>query len=101
IDTQCYRREAHMKNLFQAARVLLLDLASTILFLVLYLLTDNLLLAVGFGMALGVIQIGAQLAQRRPVETLQWLSLVLVLASGTATILTRDPTFVMLKPTLI
>jgi intracellular septation protein A len=90
-----------MKNLFQAARVLLLDLASTILFLVLYLLTDNLLLAVAFGMALGVLQIGAQFVHRRPVETLQWLSVILILASGTATMLTRDPRFVMLKPSLI
>ena len=47
-----------MKNLFQAARVLLLDLASTVVFLAIYLLTDNLFLAVGVGMALGIAQIG-------------------------------------------
>jgi hypothetical protein len=34
-----------MKNLFQAGRVLLLDMASTLLFLAVYLLTDNLFLA--------------------------------------------------------
>ena len=39
-----------MKNLFQAGRVLLLDMASTLLFLAVYLLTDNLFLAVGLGM---------------------------------------------------
>ena len=63
-----------MKNLFQAARVLLLDLASTVVFLAIYLLTDNLFLAVGVGMALGIAQIGWQLFTRKPVEALQWLS---------------------------
>ena len=38
-----------MKNLFEAGRVLLLDLASTVLFLALYIATDNLFLAVGLG----------------------------------------------------
>ncbi len=91
-----------MRNLFQAARVLISDLASTILFLVLYLLTDSLLFSVALGMALGVAQIGWQLlVRRKPVETLQWMSVILVVASGTATLLTNDARFVMLKPTVI
>ena len=90
-----------MRNLFQAARVLLMDLASTILFLVVYLATDNLYVAVGLGMALGVAQIGWQLARRQPIGSLQLLSVVLILASGTATFFTHDPTFVMLKPSAI
>src|SRR3981189_2555129 len=90
-----------MKNLFEAGRVLLLDLASTVLFLALYIATDNLFLAVGLGMALGVAQIGWQLFKGEPVEALQWLSLVLILASGTATFFTHDPRFVMLKPSAI
>ena len=49
-----------MKDLFQASKVLLLDLASTLLFLVAYVLTGNLFLAVGLGMALGLAQIGWQ-----------------------------------------
>ena len=90
-----------MKNLFQAARVLMMDLASTILFLVVYLATDNLFLAVGLGMVLGVAQIGWQYARRQPIGSLQLLSVVLILASGTATFFTHDPTFVMLKPSAI
>src|SRR5471032_352412 len=89
-----------MKNLFTAGRFLLQDLASTILFLVLYLLTDDLLLSVGIGMALGVTQILWALARRQTIGTMEWLSVVLVLASGTATFFTRDPRFVMLKPTV-
>jgi intracellular septation protein A len=90
-----------MKNLLQAARVLFLDLASTILFLIVYLATDNLYVAVGLGMVLGVTQIAWTLVRRQPVGSLQLLSVVLILASGTATFFTRDPTFVMLKPSVI
>lgn len=90
-----------MKNLFQASKILLLDLASTLLFLAVYVLTGNLFLAVGLGMALGIGQIGAQLLRKQPVEALQWLSLVIIFASGTATFLTDDPLFIMMKPSII
>lgn len=90
-----------MKNLFQASRVLLLDMASTLVFLAAYLLTGNVLLAVALGMALGIGQIAWELARKQPVEALQWLSLVVILASGSATFFTNDPVFVMLKPTVI
>ena len=90
-----------MKNLLSAARLLVLDLASTILFLVIFLLTDKLLVAVGLGITLGVAQIGWQYARRQPVGSLQLLSVALILVSGTATFFTHDPTFVMLKPSAI
>lgn len=90
-----------MRNLLSAARVLLLDLASTILFLLIYLATDNLFLAVGLGMALGVAQILWQLHRKQSIGSLQWLSVVLIVASGTATFFTHDPRFVMLKPSII
>src|SRR5262245_14726889 len=90
-----------MKNLFEAARVLLYDLASTFLFLIVYVATDNLFLAVGLGMALGIGQIGWQWHRAQAIGSVQWISLVAVLASGTATFLTHDPTFVMLKPSII
>ena len=90
-----------MKNLFEAGRVLLLDLASTLLFLAIYLITDNLFVAVGIGMALGVGQIGWQLWHNKPVAALQWLSVVLIVASGTATFFTHDARFVMAKPSVI
>lgn len=90
-----------MRNLFQASKILLLDLASTLLFLAVYALTGNLFLAVGLGMALGIVQIGWQLVHKQPVEALQWLSLVIIFASGTATFLTDDPLFVMMKPSII
>jgi intracellular septation protein A len=90
-----------MRNLFDSGKLLLLDMASTFFFLVLYLLTRNIPLAVGLGMALGVGQIGWQFARKRPIDTMQWLSLFLVVGSGSATLLTHDPRFVMIKPSLI
>jgi intracellular septation protein A len=90
-----------MKNLLQAGRVLAEDLASTILFGAVLVATGNLLLAVGLGMVLGVVQIGWQYTRKKPIGSLQLLSVALILISGVATFFTQDPTFVMLKPTVI
>jgi intracellular septation protein A len=90
-----------MNNLLQSARLLVSDLASTILFLAVLLITKNLILAVALGVSLGVLQIGWLMARRRRIDTMQWLSIGLVVASGVATMLTNDARFVMLKPTVI
>jgi intracellular septation protein A len=90
-----------MKHFLDAARLLLLDLASTLFFLILFLLTHNMILSVGLGMALGVTQIAIQFVRREPVHVMEWLSLVLVIAVGTATLLTDDPRFMLFKPSVI
>lgn len=90
-----------MRDLFNAGKLLLLDLASTFFFLILYLLTKNIPLAVALGIALGFAQIGWQIARKRPIDTMQWMSLILVVVSGAATLITADPRFVMIKPSLI
>src|SRR6202022_3008060 len=90
-----------MKYLFESGKLLLLDLASAFLFLVVYLSTKNVTLAVALGMALGIFQIGWQFAHKLPIDTMQWMSLFLVLGSGAATLLTNDPRFVMIKPTVV
>ena len=90
-----------MKHFLHAGKLLLLDLASTILFVVVFLLTRNIPLAVGLGVALGLAQIGSQFIRRKSIETMEWLSLFLVVASGTATLLTNNPRFVMFKPSVI
>jgi len=90
-----------MRDFLSAAKLLLLDLASTILFLVLFLLTHNTILSVSLGMALGLVQIGTQFVRRKPIDTMEWLSLFLVIAAGTATLLTNDPRFVLFKPSVI
>jgi len=90
-----------MRNLLEAGRVLLLDMAATLFFLVLFLLTHNVAFSVLLGMALGIAQIGWQLMRRKPIDTMQWMSLFLVLGAGTVTLITNDPRFVMIKPSVI
>jgi intracellular septation protein A len=95
------RIERPMRNLFAAAKLLLLDMASTVFFLVVFLLTKNIPLAVVLGVALGVAQIGWEFVRKQPIDTMQWMSLFLVVGAGAATLLTNDPRFVMVKPSLI
>lgn len=90
-----------MANLMHSARLLVSDLASTILFLVVLLITKDLMLAVALGVGLGVIQIGWMKLRRQKIDTMQWLSIGLVVVSGIATMLTSDARFVMLKPSVI
>ena len=59
-----------MRNLFAAAKLLLLDMASTFLFVVLLLLTNNIPLSVILGVALGVAQIGWEFARKKPIDTM-------------------------------
>jgi intracellular septation protein len=90
-----------MKELLYAGRALLSDLASTLLFFALYGLTGNLILSVVSGLLLVAGQIGRQLTQRRPVDTLQWISLVVVIAAAAGTLQSRNPLYVMLQPSAI
>jgi intracellular septation protein len=90
-----------VKGLFLAMRGLLLDLVSTLFFLGVYVLFHNILLAVALGMAAAFVQIGWQLAHKKRVFALQWVSLFLVAAAGAATLFTKNPLFVMLKPSAI
>lgn len=90
-----------MKDFLNAAKLLFLDLLSTIVFLVLFLLTRNTILSVSLGMALGLAQIAVQFVRRKPIDTMEWLSLFLVVAAGTTTLLTGDPRFVLFKPSVI
>lgn len=90
-----------MNNLLRSAQLLVTDLASTLLFLAVLLITKDLMLAVALGVGLGIVQIGWMMARRKPIDTMQWLSIGLVVVSGAATMLTSDARFVMLKPTVI
>ena len=95
------RAESLMRNLFEAGKLLLFDMAATLFFLVLFLLTNNVALSVALGMALGVGQMAWQFARKQPIDTMQWMSLFLVLGSGTVALITDDPRYVMIKPSVI
>jgi intracellular septation protein len=90
-----------MNHLLQSARLLVSDLASTLLFLAVLLVTKDLMLAVALGVGLGIVQIVWMKARGQRIDTMQWLSIGLVVVSGVATMLTSDARFVMLKPTVI
>ncbi len=90
-----------MKSFFTAGRVLAMDMASTLLLLIVLGLTGNAMLAVGLAIALGLGQIAWEAFTRRPIEPMQWMSLFLVVIAGGASLLTHDVRFVMAKPSVI
>jgi len=90
-----------MKDLLQAARSLAFDLASTLLFFALYSATHNVTLSVIAGLVLAFGQIGWELMRKRPVDAVQWISLVMVAASGVSTLNTGNPLYVMLQPSAL
>jgi intracellular septation protein A len=90
-----------MKNLFYAARPIVTDMFSTILFAALFALTNNIYLSTGAAIALGVGQVAFEKLRDRPIPGMQWASLGLVTVLGGATLMTGDPRFVMVKPTVI
>ncbi len=90
-----------MNHLMQSASLLVSDLASTLLFLAVLLVTKDLVLAVSLGVGLGALQIVWMKFRRKPIDTMQWLSIGLVVVTGAAALLTSDPRFVMLKPSVV
>jgi intracellular septation protein A len=79
---------------------LLDDLLSTIVFLVLYLVTGNVFIAIGLAIAAGIAQIAWLKARGRIIDTMQWASLALVVVLGGATIAFDDGRFIMMKPSI-
>jgi len=92
---------AHLHPLVHAGRWLVLDLSSTLIFVGLYALTHSVFAATGLAIAGGIAHIAWLKLRRAPVDAMQWMSLGLVIVFGGASLLTHDPRFVMLKPTLI
>ena len=90
-----------MKSLLQSAKFLALDMASTFFFLGLYAVTRSIPISVAAGVALGIAQIVWEIARKRPIETMQWMSLFLVLASGLTALITNDVRFVLYKASII
>jgi intracellular septation protein len=87
--------------MLRAVRLLLSDLASTLIFLAVVLLTRDVPLAIIAGIVIGVGQVGWQLALKQPIGTMQGMSLLLVIGLGAVSLITNDPRFVMFKPSLI
>jgi intracellular septation protein len=77
------------------------DFISTIVFLIVFVATGELPLAVALALATGVAQIALFWWRGRPVDLMQGLSLALVVAFGAAALITDDSRFMMAKPSVI
>jgi len=95
------REDGQLHPLIHAGKWLAADLLSTLLFVALYVATRSVFIATGLAIAAGAIQIAYLKLRRSPIDAMQWTSLGLVVVFGGASLLTRDPRFIMLKPTLI
>jgi intracellular septation protein len=76
------------------------DFFSTILFLAIYLVTDNVLLATGVAIAGAIAQVVYARVKGKPLGFMTYASLALVIVLGSATLLTNDPRFVLAKPAI-
>ncbi|MBI5940199.1 MAG: septation protein IspZ [Caulobacterales bacterium] len=90
-----------MRNLMHAARPLLNDLFSSLLFAALIALNVDKEIATAAAIGLGVGHVVLWMALRKPIAPLQWASLALVLTFGTASLFLHDARFLMAKPTVI
>ena len=86
-----------MRNLTEALKPLISDLASSIFFAAIIAITGNIYLATGVGIAVGILQVVVQLLRKKPVAAMQWMSLALVVVFGGLTLYLHDPRFVIAK----
>ncbi len=80
---------------------ILSDLIAVILFFATYTLTKNIVWATAVALVVGVLQAGFAWLKHKKLDTMQWVGLVLIVVFGGATIMLRDPRFIMWKPTLL
>jgi intracellular septation protein A len=97
--TENSTRQPH--PLVHAGKWLLSDLLSTLTFVAIFAATHSIYAATGLGIAFGLGQLAYLKMRGAPIDTMQWLSLGLVIVFGGATLLTRNPIFIKVKFTLI
>jgi len=76
------------------------DFLSTIVFIALYLITGNVVLATGVAIAGAVVQLIHARIKGHQLGFMTYASLALVIVLGSATLLTDDPRFVLAKPSI-
>jgi len=86
-----------MKDVF--AR-LATDFLSTIIFLVIYLASGNIVLATSVAIAGAIVQVALARIRGRELSFMTYASLALVIVLGAVTLLTKDPRFVLAKPSI-
>ncbi len=81
-------------------RKLLFDLFPVVLFFIAFKVAD-IYVATAVAIAASVLQIGWLKARGRPVEVMQWISLVIIVVFGGLTLLLHDEAFIKWKPTIL
>lgn len=81
-------------------RQLFTDFFSTIVFLVVYAATGDIIIATGVAIAGAIAQFIRAKLRGEKLDIMTWASLALVIVLGTATLLTKDPRFVLIKPSI-
>jgi intracellular septation protein A len=76
------------------------DFLSSIVFLAVYLLSGNVLLATGLAIASSIAQVAYAHIKGERLSFMTYASLALVIVLGSATLLTSDPRFVLAKPAI-
>lgn len=89
-----------MGDLLRTFRPIVSDFLSTIFFIIAYEISSDIILATLVGIGVSIVQFLWFRFRRHDIALMQWASLFLVLVLGTATLLTRDPRFVMIKPSI-
>jgi intracellular septation protein len=79
----------------------LFDLFPIILFVVTYVLTDDIYLATAVIIPATIVQVAYARLRYGKVDKMLWASLVLILVMGSLTLLLHDKRFIMWKPTLL
>jgi intracellular septation protein len=76
------------------------DFLSSIIFLIVYSISGDVVLATAVGIAAAIAQVIYSRLKGKPLGFMTWASLALVIVLGSATLLTKDPRFVMFKPSI-
>jgi intracellular septation protein len=76
------------------------DFLSAIVFLVIYLITDNVILATSVAIAGAIAQVIYARVKGRELGYMTYASLALVIVLGAITLLTNDPRFMLAKPAI-
>ena len=79
---------------------LLFDFFPVIVFFAAFKVSD-IFVATAVAIATTVVQIGWMLARGRKVTNMQWMSLVIIVLFGGATLILRDETFIKWKPSVL
>jgi intracellular septation protein A len=77
------------------------DFLSTIVFLIVYFVSGELYLAIIVAVAVGIGQFLLLKLRGRTPDIMGWLSLVMVIALGGASLITNDSRYIMAKPSVV